>query len=433
MLDEYEKVAAQLVALKSVSADPSCKEDIKKTAEFLKELLASYGFDVKLIDGYGNPFVLGSYMVNPKLETCLIYGHYDVQPADKEDGWDSDPFTLTEKNGRYYGRGIMDDKCQFLIHVLTIGKLIKEKKLNYNIKFLFEGEEELGSPHIEQFVKDYTKELVCDFVMLSDGEMITDKPTLELGNRGIVNMTVTIKTSDLDLHSGIYGGASPNANHELAKLIAGLFDKNNRLTIPGFYDDVEGIEEGYKIPFDLEEYKNNTGTRALLTEPEYDFFTQTGLRPSLTVTGMYGGYIKEGHKTTIPPQATAKLNFRIVKNQNPKKLGELIKKHIQSVVPDYVRCEITIDELADAQKSQANNKFVKKADDVAQEIWHEAVYYKYVGGTEPVLLQLQNYLNAPIVSIALASEDGHMHGINENFKIENIKNGFAFSEKFFGE
>jgi len=171
MLDEYRKVAAKLVSFKSVSADPKLRIECKKTAEFLKDLLSSYGFKVELINGYGNPVVLSQYVVDPNLETCLIYGHYDVQPAEKADGWEADPFKLVEKDGRFYGRGIMDDKCQFLIHILTIGKLIKENKLRYNIKFLFEGNEEMGSPFIEQYVKDHKDFLSTDFILLSDGEM----------------------------------------------------------------------------------------------------------------------------------------------------------------------------------------------------------------------------------------------------------------------
>ncbi len=433
MLGEYKKHAKNLIALKSVSSDASLKEDCKKTAEYLSDLLASYGFEPRLIEGYGNPVVYASFVVDPSRETALIYGHYDVQDAQKEDGWDTDPYDMNEKNGKLFGRGIMDDKCQLLIHVLTIGKLIKEKKLGYNIKFFLEGNEEEGSPYIEKCIEDNTDLLSCDFILLSDGEMTRGKPTIELGNRGIVNMTVRLTTAGNELHSGAYGGAAPNAVHELSKIIASLYDKNNKLTIDEFYDDVEEIIDIAEIPFDLEEYTKNTGAKAVLTEREYDFYLQTGLRPSLTVTGMYGGYIKEGHKTIIPSSATAKLNFRLVKNQNPKKIGEIVKKHLEKKMPAYVDYDITIDEYALPNKTTADNRYVKKAVEVLEQVFGSKVYYRYVGGTEPVLMYFQNFLGRPIVSVPFANEDGAMHGINENFDIANIEKGIEFSENFFGK
>src|SRR5260221_353550 len=305
MLGEYKKHAKNLIALKSVSSDASLKEDCKKTAEYLSDLLASYGFEPRLIEGYGNPVVYASFVVDPSRETALIYGHYEVQDAQKEDGWDTDPYDMNEKN--------------------------------------------------------------------------------------------------------------------------------NKLTIDEFYDDVEEIIDIAEIPFDLEEYTKNTGAKAVLTEREYDFYLQTGLRPSLTVTGMYGGYIKEGHKTIIPSSATAKLNFRLVKNQNPKKIGEIVKKHLEKKMQAYVDYDITIDEYALPNKTTADNRYVKKAVEVLEQVFGSKVYYRYVGGTEPVLMYFQNFLGRPIVSVPFANEDGAMHGINENFDIANIEKGIEFSENFFGK
>lgn len=435
MLDIYKKVATKLVALKSVSMDSSFKEECKKTAEFLVELLQSYGVDAKTmptIDN-GNPVVFGSYIVDPKAETCLIYGHYDVQPASKEDGWDSDPFTLTEKDDRFYGRGIMDDKCQFLIHILTIGKLIKEKKLRYNVKFLFEGEEEIGSKHIEPFIEANKELLSCDFIFFSDDEMVHGKPTVELSTRGIVNATLTIKTSTNEVHSGIFGGAIPVATHELSKFISGLFDENQHLTIEGFYDDVDPIDGSYRIPFDLEAFRQNTGAKNVHTEKGYDFYTQTGLLPAVTITGMYGGYIQEGHKSIVPSSATAKLNFRIVKSQKPEKVIALIKKHVEKVMPDYVDYEISFSEMSYPVKTEKENEYVQRAIEVLRAVFGEDPLYKFVGGTEPILLFFQEILKKPIVAIPFANEDGHMHGINENFTIKNIEKGFEFSNAFFGK
>lgn len=432
MLSEYKKVAAKLVSLKSVSSDPSCKKDLENTAKYLKELLNEQKFTTKIIKGYGNPVVFGEYIVDSKKETVLIYGHYDVQPASKEDGWDSDPFTLSEKNGRFYGRGIMDDKCQFIIHILAIGELIKNKKLAYNVKFLFEGNEEEGSPYIEKFIQDHKKLLANDFIVISDGEMTRGKPTIELGNRGILNWKLTLKTGTTDIHSGIFGGAAPNALHELSQFVASLLDKNNRVTIEGFYDDVDTMDKAYQVPFSLEEYKKNSGTKAVITEPEYDFYQQTGLRPAMTVTGMYGGYIAEGHKTTIPASATVKVNFRLVKSQEPKEIAKLVEKHVKKYLPKYVEYDLSFDEFAGPSKTERENAYVKKAVKVLESVCKEKVYYRYVGGTEPVVLYFQQILSKPVVSVPFANEDGFMHGTNENFLIKNIEKGIEFSSTFFG-
>jgi len=432
MIDQYKKLVRELISLQSVSADPSKKEDCLKTAEWLSAFLKNAGFKSQIFEGYGNPIVLASIEIDPSFETCLIYGHYDVQPAEKEDGWDNDPFEVTEKNGKLFGRGIMDDKGQFFVHLITISNLIKEKKLKYNIKFIFEGNEETGSPFIEKFIQDNKDILTCDFILISDGEMTRGKPTIELGNRGILNWKLTVKTSNSDIHSGLYGGAAPNAIHELNKFVHHLLDENNRVAIEGFYDAVDKIEEGYNIPFDLDEYKKNSGTKAILTEPEHDFFTQTGLRPSMTVTGMYGGHIREGHKTSIPATATAKINLRLVKSQTPHAVAELVKKHVKKHMPHYVEYDLSFDEFAGPSKTDKNSKYVQMAVKVLEEVFKSSVHYRYVGGTEPVILYFQQILGNPIVSVPFANEDGFMHGVNENFNIENIEKMMEFGKKFFG-
>lgn len=431
-MDEYKKIAAKLVSLKSVSSDKTLTPECRKTAEFLKELLTSYGFTAKIVEGYGNPVVLASFQVDPKLETCLIYGHYDVQPASREDGWESDPFEFVEKDGRFYGRGVMDDKCQFLVNIMVIGKLLKEKRLGYNIKFLFEGNEEEGSPYIEEFVRDHTKGLACDVILISDGEKILGKPTLELSNRGILNCMLTVTTATQDNHSGVYSTAVPNAIHELSAIVTSFFGKDNTIAIESFYDDVDPVTEKNPLPFDFDEYKKNTGSKVLFTEPGYDFYMQTGLRPSLTVTGMSGGYLGEGHKTSIPGSAQAKLSFRVVRNQRKEKLVKIIQRHLAKVIPDYVMWDLTIDEFAPPNRTDMQNPFIQKAKKILEEIFGEKVLYRFVGGTEPVVGFFQEYLGKPLVSVPYSDEDAHMHGKNENFKIKDIQTGMEFSERFFG-
>lgn len=431
MLDEYKKVAAKLVSLKSVSADPSCKEDIAKTAQFLQELLKERGFDAQIFEGYGNPVVFGSYVVDPSKKTALLYGHYDVQPASKEDGWDSDPFELTEKDGKFFGRGIMDDKCQFLIHILAIGKLIQEKRLQYNIKFVFEGNEEVGSPTIEHFIKEHTDLLACDFVMISDGEMTNGKPTIELGNRGVINATLTIKTANNDLHSGLYGGSAPNAVDELSKFIMHLADEDNKVTIPGFYDAVDPIDTSMQLPFSMEDYQKNTGAKVLKTEKDIDFYTQAGQRPSIEVTGIQAGYTGEGYKNSVPRMALAKINMRLVKSQDPEKIQELFKEYVKKVLPDYAEYELSFGEATAPVRIKTDNVFVEAAEKVLEEVFGEKPVHRYVGGTEPVVVFFDQELHVPQVMVPFANEDGAMHGINENFNKTNIEKALTFSEKFF--
>src|SRR5258706_413221 len=323
MIDQYKKLVRELISLQSVSADPSKKEDCLKTAEWLSAFLKNAGFKSQIFEGYGNPIVLASIEIDPSFETCLIYGHYDVQPAEKEDGWDNDPFEVTEKNGKLFGRGIMDDKGQFFVHLITISNLIKEKKLKYNIKFIFEGNEETGSPFIEKFIQDNKDILTCDFILISDGEMTRGKPTIELGNRGILNWKLTVKTSNSDIHSGLYGGAAPNA------------------------------------------------------------------------------------------------------------IAELVKKHVKKHMPHYVEYDLSFDEFAGPSKTDKNSKYVQMAVKVLEEVFKSSVHYRYVGGTEPVILYFQQILGNPIVSVPFANEDGFMHGVNENFNIENIEKMMEFGKIFF--
>ena len=431
VLGEYKKIAAKLISLKSVSADPSCKEDIKKTAEFLVETLSSFGFKAQLFEGYANPIVFGEYIVDPSFKTVLIYGHYDVQPASLEDGWNTDPFILAEKDGRLYGRGIMDDKGQLLMHIVAIGDLLKEGKLGYNIKFISEGNEEVGSPAIEKFIAEHKELLSCDFVMISDGEMTLGKPTVELGNRGVINTTLTVKTADNDLHSGLYGGIAPNAVHEASAFIARLYDADNSITIPHFYDDVDEIDKSIQLPFSMEEYRKNTGAKTLKTEKDIDFHTQSGQRPSIEVTGIQAGYTGEGYKNSIPRQAVVKINIRLVKSQSPERIEKIFREYVEKTLPKYVDYTVSFEAGVFPVRISADNTYVQKAEQVLNELFGEKPVHRYVGGTEPVVIFFDQILGVPQVLIPFANEDGAMHGINENFNLENIEKGMEFSRKFF--
>lgn len=438
-MDSYKRLLADLVALKSISTDKRYKQDVKKTANWLVELLSSYGFDSKLLMGTKtNPYVYGSYVVDPKAETLLIYGHYDVQPAGIEDRWNSPPFELTEREGRLYARGVVDNKGQVLIHLYAIGKLIKEKKLKYNVKFFIEGDEETSNPEMAEVIKKYADLLMCDYVVLSDGEITNNRPTIDVSFRGGGNVTLTYQTAKNDLHSGIYGGAVPNAAHELSTLISKFYTKDNTVTFASFYDNVDEITEKKRknnqdIGFDMNAFTKMTGVKQLKTESGNDFYTQKGLRPMFTVSGLKAGYTDEGYSNIVPHKAVAKINFRFVPSQDVKKALDEFKKFVAVNTPDYVKHTIDVDKSWGAVKIDIDNEKIKEASELLEEVYKEKVVYKFVGGSIPAVLDFKEVLGKETISISLGNEDCNMHGVDENFRVDLIEKGIEFSKRFFGK
>jgi len=435
MLNQYKKLLTQLIAFKSVSTDKSFKPEIDKTADFLNDLLKENSFESRIIKGYSNPIVVASYIADPKYKTCLIYGHYDVQPADKSEGWHSEPFALTEDKGRLIARGVVDNKGQIAIHLTSVFKLIKESNLGYNIKFMIEGDEETGSSHLESFLKDHQNLLKADFTIVSDGEIVSQIPVIETGFRGGFDIHLTLKTSEIDLHSGLYGGAAPNCAHEAAKLLSKIFDENNRVAIPDFYNNVDQISQeisknNQNVPFDFQEYQKMTCTKALLTEPEYDFCTQVGLRPTVQITGLESGYNGEGYRNSLPPKATVKLNFRLVKSQKIEEVIGGVKKFIKENLPDYVDYEIKVGNQFEGIKLTIDNEYVVKAIDILEKAYNQKPLFKYCGGGLPIITFFNDVLKLKQVIVPLGNEDCAMHAVHENFRLDNIEKGLKFSYDF---
>ncbi len=436
-MNDYLAKLKKLIEFKSISTDSAYREEVEKTAEWLKTLLDSYGFQAQLISGQKtNPYVYGSYQVGPDQETILIYGHYDVQPVNDAEAWSAPPFSLTEKDGRLLGRGVVDNKGQLLIHLLTIGELIKENKLRCNVKFFLEGNEETGNAEISRIIKDNQELLACDYVILSDGEVAADRPTIDVGFRGGINLTLKYQSADNNLHSGLYGGAVANSSHEMAELIAKFYDEENRVTIPGFYADVDEISQAevdnnQSIPFNLKELKESIGIKKLLTEPEYDFYTQTGLRPMLTVTGLVSGYTGEGYSNIIPCQTEARINFRLVNSQDPDKIADLFKDFVEANTPDYIDYQIFGIQTYKPIKLDIGSDRIQAARKVLEEVYQKDIVYKFVGGGVPVIVDFKESLGKETVSISLANEDCNMHGVDENFRIDLVKKGLEFSRRFF--
>ncbi len=437
-MDKYKKFLKEYIAFKSVSADPKFQNDIQLTVKWLSNLFTENNFKVDVIEGYDNPILFAEYIVDPELETALVYGHYDVQPADKEDGWTEDPFTVLETDDRLIARGMIDNKGQFLVHLVTILELIETKKLKYNVKFIIEGNEETGSPNIHKFLTDHKRLLESDFVIVSDATLIENYPTIEVSLRGIVNLEITIQTSTQDLHSGEFGGVVPSSTKELSKLISKFHDDKNRILIPGFYDNVsepteEELENNKNTPFNLKNYKKITGVSKIFSPLGNDFYTTIGLEPSIEVTGFQGGYIGEGFKNVIPSKSTARISIRIVQNQTTKEIVVKVTQFIKNNIPDYVDFELREGTHYEAFKLDISHEKVKKSENLLKKVYGDKIIYNYVGMTLPIAKYFDEILQIPILMIPIANEDGRMHGVDENFEIDKIKKGFEFSKLFFSK
>ncbi|HVX92996.1 MAG TPA: M20/M25/M40 family metallo-hydrolase, partial [Candidatus Dojkabacteria bacterium] len=423
-VQKYKELLKEYVSFKSISTDLEKKEDMLQTVEWLKNLFQSNGFEVKSLEVEGtNPLVFASYKLSDDAETVLVYGHYDVQPADKEDGWNSEPFELTERNGRLYARGVMDNKGQSFVHIFTVLELIKQKKLKYNVKFIIEGGEEVGD--VDSLIKIITENkdlLTCDHILVSDGELVAGRPSFDSSFRGGMNLTVKFKVSDNNVHSGVYGGAVANSAFELSKLLAKIYDDNNVVTIPGFYNDVDEITEKQLknnkrlTEIDAGKVLTNVGFKALRTENnKYDFYTQTGLRPTLQVTGLKSGYIGNGYANIVPNVAEARINFRLVASQSPQRVLELFENFVRENTPEYVQSEVVASGLHDPVKLKTDSEQFSKVRKMLEESYGSEVFDYYVGGAIPVIAKMKEIFGIDAVSVGLANDDCNMHGVDENF------------------
>jgi len=338
--DRFLSELMDLLRIPSVSADSKYKGDVQKAAEFIKNNLQQAGADkVEICPTKGHPIVYGEKMIDPKLPTVLVYGHYDVQPPDPLDLWTSPPFEPVIKDEKIYARGACDDKGQVFMHVKAFESMIKNDALTCNVKFLIEGEEEVGSVNLGEFVKNNKERLKADVILISDTSMIAnDVPSITVGLRGLSYVEVEVTGPNRDLHSGVYGGAVANPIQVLCEMIASMKDKNNHITIPGFYDNVVEISADERTqmanaPFSLEEYKKDLGIDDVLGETGFSTNERTSIRPSFELNGIWGGYIGEGAKTVLPSKAYAKISMRLVPNQSSDEITALFEKYFMSVAP----------------------------------------------------------------------------------------------------
>ena len=441
--DRFLTELFDLLRIPSVSADSRHKEDVRKAAEYVVQKLKEAGADnVQLMETKGHPIVFGEKIVDASRPTVLVYGHYDVQPPDPLDLWNSPPFEPTVRDGKIYARGSCDDKGQFYMHIKAFEIMMKQKLLTCNIKFMIEGEEEVGSENLGTFVKENKAKLKADVILISDTSLISlDQPSITAGLRGLSYMEVEVTGPNRDLHSGVYGGAVANPANVLSKMIASLHDENGRVTIPGFYDKVAELsaterEAINKAPFSLDEYKKELGIEEVSGEKGYTTLERTGIRPTLDVNGIWGGYTGEGAKTVLPGKASAKISMRLVPNQSPSEITELFTKHFLSLAPKSVKVKITAHHGGEAAVTPTDSTAFKAASSAFEEVWGKKPIPTRDGGSIPIVALFKKELGLDTVLMGFGLDTDALHSPNEHYGIKNFLIGIetivAF-HKYFGK
>jgi len=433
----------ELLRFPSVSADPKYKDDVLKTADYVAGKLKEAGADeVEVCQTAGYPIVYGEKMVDPSKPTILVYGHYDVQPPDPLELWKTPPFEPTIRDGKIFARGACDDKGQFYMHVKAFELMMKTDTLPCNVKFMIEGEEEVGSNNLGIFVKQNKERLQADVVLISDTSMISlEHPSLETGLRGLSYLEVEVTGPNRDLHSGVYGGAVANPATVLAKLIASLHDENNHIQIPGFYDDVLALsqserDELNKAPYDEQEYKDDLGVEELWGEKGYSTLERTGTRPTLEVNGIWGGYIGEGAKTVLPSKANAKISMRLVPNQQSEKITKLFTDHFMKIAPKNVKVKVTPHHGGEPVVTPTDSVAYKAAQKAIAESFGKDPIPTRGGGSIPIVALFEKELGIKTVLMGFGLDSDNLHSPNEKYDIANFYKGIEtipLFHKYFAE
>jgi acetylornithine deacetylase/succinyl-diaminopimelate desuccinylase-like protein len=436
--DRFLNELFDLIRIPSISAKPENRPDMKRATGYIKESLLKAGADhAEVIATSGHPVVYGEKMIDPEKPTVLVYGHYDVQPADPLELWDSPPFEPEVRDGKIYARGADDDKGQMFMQVKAFELMVKTNTLPCNIKFMIEGEEEIGSPSLKQFCLDHKAKLSADVILISDTTMIArDIPSITVGLRGLSYMEVEVTGPNRDLHSGLYGGAVMNPANTLAKMIASLTDENNHITIKGFYDDVlevseEERKEMAKAPFKLEEYKDSIGVKEVAGEKGFSTRERTGIRPSLDVIGIWSGYIEEGAKTVLPSKAWAKISMRLVPNQKSKKIDRLFEEHFKSIAPEGVTVSVKSLHGGEGYVSPIDSVAYKAASLACEESFGKKPIPVRSGGSIPIVSDFEEVLGIKSILLGFGLDSDAIHSPNENYPLFNFYKGIETIPLFF--
>ena len=428
----------ELLRIPSISAQSDHRDDMVKTAEWLRASLLKAGADrAEVMPTAGNPVVYAEKIIDPAKPTVVVYGHYDVMPEDPKDEWRTDPFEPVIKDGRIWCRGADDDKGQLFMHAKAFEAMVATGELPCNVKFMLEGEEEIGSPSLYGWCEE-NKELVKgDIILISDTSMISmDTPSITCGLRGLCYMQVEVTGPDHDLHSGLYGGAVANSANVLANLITKLVDENGRVTIPGFYDDVRILTEEErtnfnKAPYDKEEYMRGVGVEELAGEEGFTTIERTGVRPSLDVNGIWGGYTLEGTKTIIPSKAYAKISMRLVPDQNWQKIAVLFEDYFRSIAPKCVKVDVKALHGGQPYVSPTDLKAYKAAEAAIVDTFGKQPLPFYSGGSIPIVSGFENILGMKSILIGFGLGKDAIHSPNESYGLDQFYKGIDTIIRFY--
>ncbi len=436
--ERFFKELFELLRIPSISSSQSHGPDMQKCAEKLVSLLLEAGADkAKVYQTEGHPVVYAEKIIDPAKPTVLIYGHYDVQPVDPLELWHTPPFEPEIRDGAIYARGANDDKGQSFMHIKAFEYLVREGKLRHNIKFLLEGEEEIGSPSLGKWVRDHKKMLTCDIILVSDTTMISEKvPSINCGMRGLAYLQVEVKGPDKDLHSGHYGGAVVNPINALCSMIDSLIDENGRITVKGFYDDVVNLSRKDrqllgKAPFDKKEYMDSIGVKALTGEKGYTTLERTGIRPCLDVNGIWGGFIGEGAKTVIPSVAYAKISMRLVPNQKSDNISKLFAKHFKSIAPKGVTVKVEEHHGGNGFLIPISSDAYAAASKAIAEVYGIEPVPSRGGGSIAILAEMQQALKADPLLMGFGLERDTIHSPNESFLLSQLFKGMRSIALFY--
>ncbi|MBO5234410.1 MAG: dipeptidase [Alistipes sp.] len=429
----------ELLRIPSISAQPSLhKEDMVRCAEWLAASLMKAGADnAQVMPTNGNPVVYAEKIINPEARTVLVYGHYDVMPVDPREEWLTEPFEPVIKDGRIWGRGADDDKGQLFMHAKAFEAMCATDSLPCNVKFMLEGEEEIGSANLYDFCRENKELLKADIILVSDTSMISmDTPSITCGLRGLTYMEVEVTGPNKDLHSGLFGGAVANPANVLTRLVSSLVDNKGRVTIPHFYDDVRELtpaerEAFNQAPFCLEDYKRSLDIDDIEGEEGYTTIERTGVRPSLDVNGIWGGYTGEGTKTVIPSKASAKISMRLVPNQNFEKIGELFKAHFEAIAPKSVKVDVRFLHGGAPYVAPTDMAAYKAAEKAIVDTFGKKPLPFYSGGSIPIISGFEQILGIKSLLIGFGLAEDAIHSPNESYGLNQFYKGIETIPLFY--
>lgn len=436
--DRFLEELFGLIRIPSVSSLAQHKPDMIRAAEYWKKMLLEAGVDkAEVLPTDGNPVAYGEKIIDPDLPTVLVYGHMDVMPVDPLNLWNTDPFEPVIRDGKIWARGADDDKGQGFMHAKAFEYMVRTNQLPCNVKFMIEGEEEIGSPNLGKFCEEHKEMLKADVILVSDTSMIApDIPSITTGLRGLAYLQIEVTGPNKDLHSGLFGGAVANPINVLANMIASLQDEHKRITIPGFYEDVIEVSREERdlmalAPFNLEAYKKAIDVEELSGEAGYSPSEHTGIRPSFDVCGIWGGYTGEGAKTVLPSKAFAKISTRLVPDQDHHKIAVLIQKHLEAIAPPYVKVKVDNLHGGPAYVSPTDSIAYQAADKAYTEAFNKRPVPVRSGGSIPIISTFEKVLGVKSILMGFGLESDAIHSPNENYPVWNFFKGIETISYFY--